>query len=378
MSSGLYGGGEDRGGGGKLRKPPARRPPSTPYYRLAANQSQTASQRPDGGWLSKLVDPACRLIPGGATRILPSIFSKSSSSAASVSEDHGLLPFLYVDAKNDYSVTMLRVTYVMTAVDQWDLIVMGTSNVSVLHAVKKNLDVGLTSTTREFQSVDNLTNSAEVRIPTLQTSNPAVRAILEHLDRNTPTSKEKSAGLQLATEWKKSSSSKTASFGFTDSREKGTNQLWPLPNQIKGQGTANMPFNSTGSESLKKPSFQPSGTMPILASISVDKPHLRQSIFPNYGFSFPITTSSGVLSEPPTPSIMPSILVSSPPESKDGPTIPIYSFWTKRSTPALVFSFPSTSTASTEDEASNIKFSFGLDSENRISFRSVGKDAICY
>ncbi|XP_057484892.1 uncharacterized protein LOC130771292 isoform X2 [Actinidia eriantha] len=184
---------------------------------------------------------------------------------------------------------------------------MGTSNVSLLHAVKKNLDVGLTSTTREFESVDNLMNSAEVRIPTLQTSNPAVRAILEHLDRNTPTSKEKSAELQVATEWKKSLSSKvtnampkeendgensnfedrrqmkstseatdvtkhtetssklngshssqikftneTASFGFTDSREKGTNQLWPLPNQIKGQGTTNMPFNSTGSESLKK------------------------------------------------------------------------------------------------------------------------------
>ncbi|XP_057508941.1 nuclear pore complex protein NUP1-like [Actinidia eriantha] len=88
-SSGRYGGGgggggEERGGGGKLRKPPPRRPPSTPYDRPPSNQSQAASQRPDGGWLSKLVDPACRLIAGGATRIFPSIFSKSSSSA----EDH--------------------------------------------------------------------------------------------------------------------------------------------------------------------------------------------------------------------------------------------------------------------------------------------------
>ena len=139
-----------------------------------------------------------------------------------------------------------------------------------------------------------------------------------------------------------------------------------------------MTFNSTGSESLIKSPFQPSGTKPNLASISVNKPHLRQSIFSDSGFSFPVTGSSGVVSEPPTPSIMPFSVASSPPQQKDGLAIPTYTFGTKRSTPALVFSFPSTSTSSTQDEASNIKFNFGSDSKNRISFRSVGKDAICY
>lgn len=71
-----------------------------------------------------------------------------------------------------------------------------------------NLEVGSTSTHTEFQSVDNTRNTSEVGIPALQSSNPAVRAILEHLDRNKPTPKEKSAELQLATEWKKFSSSK--------------------------------------------------------------------------------------------------------------------------------------------------------------------------
>ncbi|XP_057484893.1 nuclear pore complex protein NUP1-like isoform X3 [Actinidia eriantha] len=77
MSSGLYGGGEERGGGGKLRKPQARRPPSTPYYHPAVNQSQTASQRPDGGWLSKLVDPACRL--NASSQVAPPESSHLSS-----------------------------------------------------------------------------------------------------------------------------------------------------------------------------------------------------------------------------------------------------------------------------------------------------------
>lgn len=71
-----------------------------------------------------------------------------------------------------------------------------------------NLEVGSTSTHTEFKSVDNTRNTSEVSIPALQSSNPAVRAILEHLDRNKPTPKEKAAELQLATEWKRSSSSK--------------------------------------------------------------------------------------------------------------------------------------------------------------------------
>ncbi|KAL2340462.1 hypothetical protein Fmac_008402 [Flemingia macrophylla] len=60
---------EERGAGGKLRKPPPRRPPSSPY----ARPPETAGRR----WISKLVEPAYRLIAGRATRILPSFFSSS-------------------------------------------------------------------------------------------------------------------------------------------------------------------------------------------------------------------------------------------------------------------------------------------------------------
>ncbi|GAB2216131.1 hypothetical protein Droror1_Dr00023899 [Drosera rotundifolia] len=59
------------GAGGKYRKPPARKPPSTPYDRPQSRR------RTGGGWLSKIVDPAYQILAGGATRLLPSIFSGS-------------------------------------------------------------------------------------------------------------------------------------------------------------------------------------------------------------------------------------------------------------------------------------------------------------
>ncbi|PWA75012.1 hypothetical protein CTI12_AA247060 [Artemisia annua] len=68
------------GAGGKFRKPPRRRP-STPYARpsqTVSNTNTNPEEPHDGGWLSKLVvNPARRLIVGGAARIIPSFFSKS-------------------------------------------------------------------------------------------------------------------------------------------------------------------------------------------------------------------------------------------------------------------------------------------------------------
>ncbi|KAI3694823.1 hypothetical protein L1987_77804 [Smallanthus sonchifolius] len=79
-----YPGGSGSGAGGKFRKPPiSRKRPSTPYDRppptTANNQSYESQDGGGGGggWLSKLVvTPARRLIVSGATRILPSFFSK--------------------------------------------------------------------------------------------------------------------------------------------------------------------------------------------------------------------------------------------------------------------------------------------------------------
>lgn len=66
---------EDRGGYGKSRKRPFRRSThTTPYDRPA-----TAIRNPSGvsdGWLSKLVDPAQRLIAYGAHKLFASVFRK--------------------------------------------------------------------------------------------------------------------------------------------------------------------------------------------------------------------------------------------------------------------------------------------------------------
>ncbi|KAL0345333.1 UNVERIFIED_CONTAM: hypothetical protein Sradi_4364600 [Sesamum radiatum] len=90
------------------------------------------------------------------------------------------------------------------------------------------------------------------------------------------------------------------------------------------------------------------GTKHSLPSISINKPEFRAIPFDNGpGFTFPVSASSGVLSEPPTPSITPISSASTLSQPIGAPAIPSYSFGTKNSTPRLVFSFPSTSTAST-------------------------------
>ncbi|KAI7980189.1 Nuclear pore complex protein NUP1 [Camellia lanceoleosa] len=67
-----YGGGDSGGGGGggKFRKRPFRRPQTTPYDR-----PQTALRNPStNGWLSKLVDPASKLISASAHLFFSSVF----------------------------------------------------------------------------------------------------------------------------------------------------------------------------------------------------------------------------------------------------------------------------------------------------------------
>lgn len=91
----LYGDGDsERGAGGKLRKPSTRRSQPTPYARPSTHQqrpSRTASAVAAGGWLSKIVDPAYRLVAGGATKLLPSFFSKTPAALLSPSENPDIL-----------------------------------------------------------------------------------------------------------------------------------------------------------------------------------------------------------------------------------------------------------------------------------------------
>jgi len=84
------------GAGGKIRRRPPPRAASTPYERppaaaaahrlaaAAAAAAASASSEPgggergggSGGWVSRLVDPASRLIAGGAARLFGSVFRK--------------------------------------------------------------------------------------------------------------------------------------------------------------------------------------------------------------------------------------------------------------------------------------------------------------
>nr|ABK94594.1 unknown [Populus trichocarpa] len=238
--------------------------------------------------------------------------------------------------------------------------------------------------------------------------------ILEHLERNLPTPKEKSAELRLATSWKKSLSSnnnnslangpdslrkpdqadKTNSAQATEDRG---NLLFKFaPREVTVQADSAAKDNTSASDmkavpnaaSSEFPSFQKkppthsSGNKPVLSSITVGKPDQRWALSSDKttsGFTFPVSATSGVNSEPPTPTIMPSTSATVPSPPKDASSIPSYSFGSKKSDPALVFSFPSTSNASIPDNASSdLKFKFGSEKTTRLSFSSIGKDAICY
>ncbi|CAN8300785.1 unnamed protein product [Cochlearia groenlandica] len=70
-----------RGVGGKLKRQTARRHSTTPYSRPPQNQVQRSP------WISRIVDPAYRIISGGATRLLPYFFSKIASNPALTAPD---------------------------------------------------------------------------------------------------------------------------------------------------------------------------------------------------------------------------------------------------------------------------------------------------
>ncbi|KAK9707056.1 hypothetical protein RND81_07G169800 [Saponaria officinalis] len=85
MASAAYGGingsagGSYSGAGGKFRKRPFRKPQTTPYDRppTAVRQTQSINnQSNNGGWLSKIVDPASKLITAGAHKLFSSVFRK--------------------------------------------------------------------------------------------------------------------------------------------------------------------------------------------------------------------------------------------------------------------------------------------------------------
>lgn len=74
--------------GGKFWKSLSWRPPTTPYARSSPNQAQ------GGRWLSKLVDPAFRLVAGATALTFPPFFSKLQSVNALPAPSGGVGWFL--------------------------------------------------------------------------------------------------------------------------------------------------------------------------------------------------------------------------------------------------------------------------------------------
>nr|AAL32597.1 Unknown protein [Arabidopsis thaliana] len=155
-----------------------------------------------------------------------------------------------------------------------------------------------------------------------------------------------------------------------------------------GGETANLP---------KPPSHSLGNNKPVLPSISVAKPFQKWAVpsGSNAGFTFPVSSSDGTTSsEPTTPSIMP--FTTSPPVASGGGVaitnhhearkdyeIPQFSFdgSNRRGDKSpLVFSFPSVSeeVVSEDDDARfGIKYTFGSEKPERISFSSAGSDGVC-
>ncbi|XP_051114138.1 uncharacterized protein LOC127239839 [Andrographis paniculata] len=324
-----------------------------------------------------------------------------------------------------------------------------------LPSAEKNLELGETSGVSKKQSDDNAPSSFERGISTPHVSSSlAVRKILEHLDRNKPTPKEKETELKLATSWRRSSfepsaavhsenvnsvdmgeqssqkNTDTASQSLVEGIEKSEKfNLLPsyhdkptnaaINGNTKASNSASTAFNilhgetSLPGSAVKIPNqnafvattnqgqaqknflfsrLQPHVTAatapttsdhlpkdnvmkPALPSISVKKPDFRA------GFTFPVPASSGVLSEMPTPSFVPpfsSSFLSQPAAAAAAEENPVYKFGDK-SSPRLVFSFPSTSSAPVAAiDDSDLKFNFGSEKKTgRLSF-SFGENAICY
>lgn len=270
----------------------------------------------------------------------------------------------------------------------------GNSNASegFLPSVKKNMELGGTSETSKSESSYGKPQSSEAGVPTVHPhATQLARKILEHLDRNPPTPRDKSLELELAAKWKKPESSDVTNivsnkhgslpkFGefnsfknreqsdhmnYAQRSEDGRNSHFKVPPQESTSG-------ATGA--VNRGSSASSGTKPVLPSITISKPVSRWpfSSDASSAFTFPVSSSvTEPVIEPPTPTIMFSADGKQLP--KEGLAVPPYIFGSKRSTPALVFSVPSTSSANIQEDALGIKFNFGSAENTRLSFGSFGK-----
>ncbi|KAJ0266436.1 Nucleoporin-like protein [Hirschfeldia incana] len=142
----------------------------------------------------------------------------------------------------------------------------------------------------------------------------------------------------------------------------------------------------------KPPSHSLGNNKRSLSSITVEKPTYQRWAAPsgsNASFTFPVSSSpdGATTSEPTTPSIMPfttpnggGVAITSQDEATKEDEIPQFGFGGNRRGDdklPLVFAFPSVSEDVNNEKLGDIKFTFGSNKAERISFSSPGSDGVC-
>ncbi|KAK4798161.1 hypothetical protein SAY86_030487 [Trapa natans] len=300
-----------------------------------------------------------------------------------------------------------------------------------LPAHRKGTDAGRIGNLLGPQLDDDRLQSLDIGVPTVpRHSSQMARKILEHLDRNYPTPKDKHTELKLATSWRKDMPRDLISVGgalaSSVNREKCENvdaanlhelrgtpssKLQSERNTIRiadavGKRTSasdvdlrsSIPTTGANAESsnevsklaptamnvqsqnvIKKPPLSTTGKAG-LPSISTQKPEFRSafSLGNSSGFTFPVSADAALFPEPPTPSLTPPPSVANSHHMPKGEaSIPSFTFGgLNKPAPALVFSFPSTSSSPVLVDTADLKFNFGS-GERRVSFASIARDGVC-
>ncbi|KAI3962913.1 hypothetical protein MKW92_050650 [Papaver armeniacum] len=323
------------------------------------------------------------------------------------------------------------------------------ASMDILRINNQNHEIGpSTNADIDFQIANNKPPSSVGISPVHPQSSDVARRILEHLDRAIPTPQKKVNELKMASSWRKPQSSSDTGVlnGLTYEQphvvEGSDAQKSPvtLQHSSKGKEVANSSAfeaqpvqkkvavattneakantSATNSSSStngfgsnigakaatpsvglfkpdahrKPPTPHTSGRdKPALSSISITKRDPKR--FDNgSGFTFPVSaSSSGNISEPPTPSILPFPSASGLPRPQENTSVPSdkstanavgapsYSFRSQKTEDTIVFSFPSTSSASPSgDSTTTPTFKFGSDKKDRLSFRSFGENTKCH
>ncbi|KNA24279.1 hypothetical protein SOVF_017160 isoform A [Spinacia oleracea] len=175
----------------------------------------------------------------------------------------------------------------------------------------------------------------------------------------------------------KKSSTFDASSGLSHSRENFNPQRSPEQGIDNNLPKTSLVFEAPSKAAAGRAEPQNAHRKPMLPSIAIGKSSLGTSFSSvnNSGFTFPFTTPSAISAEPPTPSMTPSFLTSSPQQSKVSADLPAFNSANKITIAPPVVAFPSTTKGFTPNDASVPNFKFGS-GKPRLSFAVEGDDTL--